>query len=112
MSTTADDLVAIIKRQQTTIEAQTTQLATLTANVGKLTDALAKLSAPSTAARRQRGKGGDRAPAGSEREERVERVGPHKCAVCAATWHPTEDCWELESNKDKRRVGWKSALGK
>jgi hypothetical protein len=112
MSTTADNLVAIIKRQQSTIEAQTTQLATLTANVGKLTDALAKLSAPSTAARRRGGRSGDRAPTGNEREERVEKVGPHKCAVCAATWYPTEDCWELEKNKDKQREGWTSKFGK
>ena len=112
MSTTADDLVAIIKWQQSTIEAQTTQLATLTANVGKLTDALAKLITPSAGTRRRGGRGGNRAPAGSERQEHVEKVGPHKCAVCAATWHPTEDCWELEKNKDKRRVGWTSKFGK
>ena len=46
MSTTVDDVVAIIKRQQATIENQSTQITTLTSKIGLLMDALAKLSMP------------------------------------------------------------------
>ncbi len=107
MSTTVDDLVAIIKCQQAIMENQSTQITTLTASIGKLTDMLAKLSVSSAGNYHHGGRGGNCEKTGTNHKESVERMGPHKCGVCDSTWHIKDDCWELDKNKGKCHEEWK-----
>ena len=119
MLDTADDIIAIVKRQQATIEKQAQQITDLIAQNGKYADIISKFEpnkAP-TVRRTPRGGRGRGSKAQREKEQREKEEEEDKdnnpsdrpaCSVCGLKSHKTNDCWELEKNKDKRPPGWKS----
>ena len=92
MTNTNEDLLAIVKTQQT----QTTQL--IKQN-GELTAALGKKTPPNKKEKRITFKGAE--------EAQPTRKKGFGCAICGKH-SKTEECLELEKNKGKRKEGWKS----
>ena len=118
MFNTNDDMLALVKRQQATIERQSKQIDDLIEQNGKLTEALSNLKPdqprkPPRTNPRGGGRGG-----GANKRPRIEKDPKGdadnsdndekpECAICSKT-HKTEDCYELECNAHKRWKGWKS----
>ena len=92
MTSTNEDLLKIVKTQQT-------QITQLIKQNGELTEVLAK-------------KGGEQKEKKVTFEKAATEAEPVKtrgygCGICGKHKN-TADCLELEKNKDKRRKGWKS----
>jgi hypothetical protein len=125
MSSAAGNLLAIGKWQQATIEKLTAQNTQLIAQTTKLTEALAKLDiavkgvpgpphppGKCNSSPRNRNYCGNRNQMGGEAQtdsKKKEEVGPHKCTVCPeghprSTWHLSDECLELNKNKDKPHI--------
>ena len=102
MSNAHDDLLSVVKKQQSQIDELVKQNGQLTTLLSKL-DILGKTTATSATVddkktipsnKTKRGGGNDR-----------------KCKICG-DFHLTEFCWELEANKARRPDGWKSRMDK
>jgi len=114
MTSTNDDLLAVVKRQQEQIDS-------LIAQNGQLASALAKLK-PSGRNNTNPGGRNNSNRRGNKKRERentdkddddgppAKKATPFpKCPICGMSSHAMEDCWELETNKENRPDGWVSA---
>ena len=109
MTTSNEDLIAIIKKQSTQIEKLIEQKAELTNQVKNLTEALTKTKTISSSKGGGGGGGGGGTGGGGGGNNNTSSGSKPKCAICGLR-HNTKDCWELEANADKRPDGWKSRL--
>ena len=122
MSNTTDEILAIVRRQQATIERQSKQISDLIEQNSRITEAIEDLKndQPKNPTRQPRGdRGGVANPnkrprpeprpdkENEEPAEKPDKPKKPKCAICG--WrHVTKDCYELECIIHKRPEGWTS----
>jgi hypothetical protein len=110
MSSTTDELLFIIKKQQSQIDKLVESNSTLSASIAKLS---AKGNTNSNNNNNNSGSNNNRnRNKGNENKKKAEQQAEgdgkgHGCAVRGKHKY-TKDCFELLSNKDKRPEGWKS----
>ena len=109
MSSTTDELLFIVKKQQSQIDKLVETNSTLSASIAKLS---AKGNTNSNNNNNSGSNNNRNRNKGNENEKKAEQQAEgdgkgHGCAVCGKHKY-TKDCFELLSNKDKRPEGWKS----
>ena len=103
MSSTNDNLLTIIKCQQEKLDAMIKQN-------GQLTEELAKLKPPARGNNNHHGNNKRIREQERDKDNKPDNKNPSlpKCPICGLRSHPINECWELDSNTDKRPDGWKS----
>ena len=126
MSTTADNLLTVLKQQQTTIKRQQTTIKGLTSQISQLIKQNGELA---KSVRNSAGNNSNPQPRGGNKGRYANRRGggptreenndePQECPkgnltrrICGPDqWHVLENCRELDKNKDNRPDGWVSKI--
>ena len=102
MSNAHDDLLSVVKKQQSQIDELVKQNGHLTTLLSKV-DILGKTMATNATVDDKK----------TIPSNKVKRGGGNnrKCKICG-DFHSTEFCWELETNKARHPDGWKSRVEK